>query len=163
VPSPQQPKHPSTSHILLVSKRTIKTATATKRHPHTSSRLESHCCTLAISTGSIKSNQSHHIKSNHYQSKARLSRHGFAKSLSCRHVFLSLALFSSTCCFPVLYCVIQIVPSTGCNLAALARRGPWCSVYQFDIVCVYSTPLDFTSLHFAAVKHRCVYEQSLHL
>jgi hypothetical protein len=83
----------------------------------------------------IKSN---HI--NHYQSKARLSRHGFClKSLSADMpsslslFFLRLAVFS------VLYCVIHIVPSTGCNLAALARRGPWGAARQFDIVCVYST------------------------
>jgi hypothetical protein len=89
---------------------------------------------LATSSGSIKSNQIKSTTSYQITTKAKAPsvETWFLKSTPCRHAFFSLSLFlSRVFFFNLLFlksciCVIQIVcHPTGCNLAALARRGPW--------------------------------------
>jgi hypothetical protein len=63
VPSPQQPKHPSTSHILLVSKRTIKTATATKQNVIRIPPVDSKAIAARSPQAQVQSNQINQITS----------------------------------------------------------------------------------------------------
>jgi hypothetical protein len=102
--------------------RTIKTATA--QNKTSSAYLQSTRKPLLHARHKHRFNQITSHQSLPKQSPSIETRFLFEKpSLqTCLHLSLSRSIFLRLTDFSVLYRVIQIVPSTGCNLAALARR-----------------------------------------